>query len=1123
MADGQDKLVSKVVCTRCKLEILDSDDYIVSRCNGQGCGEEITCHQRCIEEMLLKSNMNKATSQSAAQQKRQNKLAHAPHAALKAQPCPREGCTGRVQDTDRVMQTKRKKTLEASLAAPAAIPVPAPKPSGKGRKTHKAPGGAEASGPPAPGQPSPVIKQKLQLNVPAKSDVVRHPNAAGLPNMPGRVKVNRNLNPYASLATVNEDEEEADEEEEANQATKQPASEADLGPSIEEVDAAIRLGHLPDDFNTSWCNDFFDKGSCPRGRHCKFAHTLQQLRIDAGIEKGTIQPAFKTNFCANMASNGYCPHGVKCQHAHSAEELRVSVLIQSDVLDEEYHIEFCQSLVRGGTCAIGLACGGAHNRAELRAEAAVLHEKQNDTYRFALCENWYRRGTCSRDIGCEFAHGIDEVRVCSATHFHELQPNYKTQRCTRPKCDAPWKCHYYHSDADRRKHMKRKTVYCPIWKELGGCAMGDRCHWAHGPEDLDVRAFNFDFPLAAEEHKQGDWEQIEGRKPSSVRTGKQKGRQADGSHAFSSKGAPASGHQASFHPREAKDSVPMSVQLNKMPAQPETVRRRSTRGGKKTRKSAASYKLCVEFEEKGHCKILGCEYAHGQDMLDKRRMEKEGKSAAQKGPRINLATASLSTASIQHLKNRKLDLCTAHLTEMGFKGHRDAARMMGGEPDAAVELIMQLRSRPAQALEVDVQGEIASAISMAHDSNWSLPYLEEQIKQHKGDVNAIFHEQVQAVESAASSSGGWTPRSEASTSVAGTPHTPWQEEAALQVDRSGKAVKVDADGFPDVASLDLETDQNQLRYEAYQAMAAQRTRVSLVGGDGSADTPPGRTHAWEQGRPSSSSSSRTPFADSRPQTDRFDEAAAARASARTSDSLAAMGVPPSMVVSGSGPIRAAPQAQGFAAMAPPLGMLGPPPPFQRNALRQPPLSSNANAHAGSSSSADQSDAGNGYGYGQSPPFAAAARSPSGPAAEQSHRYAAQAAADFPSDIFGPIQHGNGIAAHPDPKQAQRGGQFHSESQAQPMPKAGDWNKELWATNSDRSAPGFSWIQQQQQQNTSSGQQNGQSQSQQRHSAGPGFEQMPPIPAQHAAAATRQKAAPAPAPAQSGDVTEWVFF
>ncbi len=48
--------------------------------------------------------------------------------------------------------------------------------------------------------------------------------------------------------------------------------------------------------------------------------------------------------------------------------------------------------------------------------------------------------------------------------------------------------------------------------------------------------------------------------------------------------------------------------------------------------------------------------------------------------------------------------------------------------------------KPSQALEVDVQGETASAISMAFDSNWSLQYLEEQIKEHKGDVNAIFHE-----------------------------------------------------------------------------------------------------------------------------------------------------------------------------------------------------------------------------------------------------------------------------------------------------------------------------------------------------------------------------------------------
>lgn len=73
----------------------------------------------------------------------QNKVTHAPHAALKSQPCPRDGCRGRVQDAERVTQTKRKKELEAILAAPPAIPVPTPKPSGRGRKSHQAPAAAQ--------------------------------------------------------------------------------------------------------------------------------------------------------------------------------------------------------------------------------------------------------------------------------------------------------------------------------------------------------------------------------------------------------------------------------------------------------------------------------------------------------------------------------------------------------------------------------------------------------------------------------------------------------------------------------------------------------------------------------------------------------------------------------------------------------------------------------------------------------------------------------------------------------------------------------------------------------------------------------------------------------------------
>ena len=45
---------------------------------------------------------------------------------------------------------------------------------------------------------------------------------------------------------------------------------------------------------------------------------------------------------------------------------------------------------------------------------------------------------------------------------------------------------------------------------------------------------------------------------------------------------------------------------------------------------------------------------------------------------------------------------------------------------------------PAQPFEIDVEGEIASAISMAYDSQWSLGELEHKIKEHKGNFEHVF-------------------------------------------------------------------------------------------------------------------------------------------------------------------------------------------------------------------------------------------------------------------------------------------------------------------------------------------------------------------------------------------------
>lgn len=74
----------------------------------------------------------------------QNKAIHSPHASLKTLVCPREECTGRVQDADRVIQTKKKKALKEALTTlHAAVPEPAVKENGA--KPRKGPKQAQAT------------------------------------------------------------------------------------------------------------------------------------------------------------------------------------------------------------------------------------------------------------------------------------------------------------------------------------------------------------------------------------------------------------------------------------------------------------------------------------------------------------------------------------------------------------------------------------------------------------------------------------------------------------------------------------------------------------------------------------------------------------------------------------------------------------------------------------------------------------------------------------------------------------------------------------------------------------------------------------------------------------------
>jgi len=73
-------------------------------------------------------------------------------------------------------------------------------------------------------------------------------------------------------------------------------------------------------FKVTLCKDFTEKGSCPMGEGCNFAHGENELR---GMTKGGLRKdvVYKTVLCEAFAQ-GKCRWGATCRFAHGEEELR---------------------------------------------------------------------------------------------------------------------------------------------------------------------------------------------------------------------------------------------------------------------------------------------------------------------------------------------------------------------------------------------------------------------------------------------------------------------------------------------------------------------------------------------------------------------------------------------------------------------------------------------------------------------------------------------------------------------------------------------------------------------------------------------------------------------------------
>ena len=65
---------------------------------------------------------------------------------------------------------------------------------------------------------------------------------------------------------------------------------------------------------SSLCRNFCQKGYCPYGYKCQFAHGLQQLKCN------TDENAYKTKPCNSYWKKGYCFYGLRCNFSHLNDE-----------------------------------------------------------------------------------------------------------------------------------------------------------------------------------------------------------------------------------------------------------------------------------------------------------------------------------------------------------------------------------------------------------------------------------------------------------------------------------------------------------------------------------------------------------------------------------------------------------------------------------------------------------------------------------------------------------------------------------------------------------------------------------------------------------------------------------
>lgn len=67
----------------------------------------------------------------------------------------------------------------------------------------------------------------------------------------------------------------------------------------------------------------------------------------------------KSSLCKNFTEKGFCPYGNKCQFAHGPEELRINM-----ETNRSYKTKGCHAFAKKGFCCYGDRCNFIHQRCE---------------------------------------------------------------------------------------------------------------------------------------------------------------------------------------------------------------------------------------------------------------------------------------------------------------------------------------------------------------------------------------------------------------------------------------------------------------------------------------------------------------------------------------------------------------------------------------------------------------------------------------------------------------------------------------------------------------------------------------------------------------------------------------